>query len=100
MFTLLSNMVTRFRKSKLFAVTVPYVTKTKRFVYDLLSDYCDRLVITEEKHFNIDQVHHHIYMRTIDKFFVSDIKNMIRIIYTGGILNEEDDQIKKCITYF
>ena len=92
MFTLLLNMVTRFRKSKLFAVTVPYVTQTKRFVFDLLSDYCDRLVITEEKHFNIDQVHHHIYMRTIDKFFVSDIKNMIRIIYTGGILNEEDDQ--------
>ena len=43
----LLNMATRMRRSKLFAVTVPYVSQTNQIVFNLPSDYCDRLVVSE-----------------------------------------------------
>lgn len=77
----------------LFAVTVNYVTKSKRHVFDSLNDLCCRLLVSEEPHYNYES-HHHIFMRTINRFDIYEIINIINPIYDKQlILNFRDINI-------
>lgn len=68
------------KSSQLFAITVTYVEFEKQYVYDMLHDICSKFLIAEERHFN-QRLHHHIYMRTIQKYHVHEIFDIINEVY-------------------
>lgn len=49
-------------------------------VFDALNQFCNEIVISEEKHKNGD-THHHLYLRTINDFTRFEIKKIISHLY-------------------
>lgn len=74
--------------SHLFAVTVPYAEMSKEDVFECLQDVCERLLVSEERHFD-GRVHHHIYIRTIERMKRKQVREIVNLIY--GIVNDDDD---------
>lgn len=77
------------RPSRLYAVTVPYTHVSKAHVYECLDDICDRLCVSEERHYD-GQVHHHIYMRTIERLRRKEVREIMKLIY-GTVADDGDD---------
>jgi len=67
-------------KSRLFAITIPFTTISKTVSFNFFEKFCEKIVITEEKHYN-GEVHHHIFISTIKKFLINDVKKLVCIIY-------------------
>ena len=86
------------RPSRLFAITITYVHVTKLHVYYSLEELCFRLLVAEEKHFNLQDVHHHIYMRTKEKYTINEVYEIINRVYDknhttcGDIMSNERDK--------
>ena len=47
------------KSSTLFAITVAYVQIEKEHIFFSLEDYCEKLLVCQETHYN-DLPHHHI----------------------------------------
>lgn len=71
-----------------FAITVSYCRQTKEHVFDSLKDFCEDLVVSEERHQN-GTLHHHLYTRLIQKALPKNMDTVIRAIY--GIPNENQN---------
>ena len=54
--------------SKMFFITVRHTKIDKNHVFLSLEEYCLKLLVSEEDHFLQGDIHHHIYMRTDEKF--------------------------------
>ncbi|CAF1067526.1 unnamed protein product [Brachionus calyciflorus] len=79
------------KRSRLFAVTVSYINVSKAVVFDLLEEFCCRLLVAEEPHFN-NEPHHHIYMRTLEKLKIKEIRSIINTVYQRPQIEEEDGE--------
>ena len=66
--------------SELFAVTVPHTNVDKQQAFENLEHICRKLVISEERHFNGD-LHHHLYLRTMVKMNLFNVKHIICLAY-------------------
>lgn len=70
------------RASHNFAVTVKHVSLSKQIVFELLTDLCESLVVSEEGHnTRANSLHHHVYMKTRQEHKISDIRRIIYTIY-------------------
>ena len=78
------------RKSRLFAVTAPYTTLEKSFVFESLEDICFRFCVSEEKHYD-GTFHHHIYMRTIELLSLREVKQIIGVVYDTIVICDDND---------
>lgn len=72
------------KASQLFACTVPYTQVNKQQVFADLEEMCFKLLIAQENHFDGTRKHHHIYMRTKQKFTVANIKHVLKLVYDLG----------------
>jgi len=77
--------------SELFAVTVPHTNVDKQQAFDNLEHICRKLVISEERHFNGD-LHHHLYLRTMVKMNLFNVKHIICLAYK---IDKKSHQQKK-----
>lgn len=68
------------RRGQLWFITVPHTRVSKLHAFNSLEDFCLRLVITQESHYD-DTPHHHIFMKTVVTQAVYEIEDMIRTIY-------------------
>ena len=68
------------RRSRLFAVTAPYTDVSKQFVFDALNEFCIKLCVSEEKHYN-GMSHHHLYLKTIEALTTEEVKRIIGMVY-------------------
>ena len=75
------------KQSQLFFATIAHTLHDKEHVFMSLEDLCSKLVVAEEKHYD-EQSHHHIYMRTVDKYHVGDVVSMLKEIYD---MDEHED---------
>lgn len=67
--------------SKMFFITVRHTKIDKNHVFLSLEEYCLKLLVSEEDHFLQGDIHHHIYMRTDEKFRLNDIRQLIYTVY-------------------
>lgn len=84
----------RITRSRLFAVTAPYTDVEKAFVYEALEDFCSKLCVSEEKHYN-GLIHHHLFLKTNEALSLQEVKQIIGIVYNtnvfeGGHTDSED----------
>lgn len=68
------------RSATQFAVTVPYTIMHKQYVFDLLEDYCEILVVSSEKHYNGD-IHHHLFLQLNEKITRTQMRTVIESVY-------------------
>ena len=68
------------RSATQFAVTVPYTKMPKQYIFDLIEDYCDILVVSEEKHHNGD-MHHHLFLQLKEKISRTQMRTVIESVY-------------------
>lgn len=77
-----------YKASHLFAITVSNVSVGKQHVFFGLESFCSKFLVSEEPHFN-GNLHHHIYMRTYEKFRIQEIRRMIYEVYDIEQLSHE-----------
>lgn len=79
------------RKSRLFAATIAYVdnNKLKQDIFNQIEPYCSMLLVSEEPHFN-RMPHHHIFLRTIEQYYLVDIRNLVHFAYERDIIEAID----------
>lgn len=85
----LRNMSKKY--SRLFAVTVSFTSIDKKNVFNLLKEFCCRLLVSQEPHFN-NEPHHHIYMRTIEKYKIKEIRTIVNSVYEKPQIDEDDNE--------
>ena len=68
------------KRSSLFFVSVSYAAVSKEHLFFSLEVFCVKLLVAEEKHYNISP-HHYVYLRIEGKFLLSEIKEMICEVY-------------------
>lgn len=76
--------------SRLFAITVSFTTVEKCYVFGLLEEFCCRILVSQETHFN-SEPHHHIYMRTNVKYKIKEIRAIVNSVYDKPQTEEEED---------
>ena len=87
------------RKARVFAVTVPYTHITKEHAFESLNDFCSQLVITEELHHNL-QHHHHLFLRTFEKYKRFEIRLMIAAAYKINFNDDDFNNILIIIEFY
>jgi hypothetical protein len=86
------------KKCSLFAVTVPYAHIPKIDIFNRLEDFCKILLITEEKHFNDIDLHHHLYLRTKNKYTLMEMQKMLYDLYDITPINDlVEDDFDSCV---
>ena len=82
------------KKSHLFGITIPHTHIPKEHAYEGLYDFCQELVVSEERHHNIG-VHHHIFMNTIDSYHVVEVEEMIKNLYGINEWGEDIEMVSQ-----
>ena len=66
-----------------FAITVIHTDIPKEHVFCSLEEFCDAILVAQEKNHIPSSWHHHIYMRTTERYHIEEIFTFVQEAYNN-----------------